>query len=69
MLPKTDKPMVNELRPLTIIHISYKVFMSTTIKNRIEEHIKANGEVREAQSGFTSKGGIEHNLFMLKYMC
>lgn len=67
MIPKTAKPKVNELRPLAITNISYKLFMSTAIKNKIEEHIVENGEVKETQSGFTNKGRIENNLFVLKY--
>ena len=37
------------------------------IKDKIEEHIAKNEQVKETQSGFTEKGRIENNLVILKY--
>ena len=42
MIPKKRRPMVSELRPLSLTDTSYKIFMSI-IKKSIENHIKING--------------------------
>ena len=41
--------------------------MSTAIKDKIEQHLKTNHEMKENQSGFTEGRRIENNLFILKH--
>ena len=65
MIPKKRKPMVSELRPLSLTDTSYKIFMSI-IKESIENHIKINGMTKENQAGFTKGGKVQDNLFILK---
>ena len=67
MIPKVKKPKVNELRPIALTNISYKSFMNVAVRNKIEDHLRQNKEIKENQSGFTKKGRIENNLFILKY--
>ena len=66
MLPKVKKPQAKELRPIALTNVSYKVFM-TFVKNILEKHIERNGLTNEAQSGFTDKGRVENNIFILNY--
>lgn len=41
--------------------------MTTSVKNKIEEHLKINDVVKETQNGLTEKGRMENNLMLLKY--
>ena len=68
MIPKNSKPSAKDLRPIALANISYKIFMSTAVKNKIEEHLKVNDQVKEVQSGFTKGGRVENNLFILKHI-
>lgn len=66
LLPKKDKPTEKDLRPIALTNIIYKVFMST-LKDKIEKHIKINKQDKQTQSGFTPKRRIEDNILILKY--
>ena len=65
MVPKTRKPTVNQLRPLSLTDVSYKIFMSL-IKHEIEKHIEDNDMIKENQAGFTKGGRVEDNLLILQ---
>ena len=67
MLPKKAKPKVQELRPIAMTNVSYKLYMNMAIKDKIEEHIRENELMKETQSGFTEKGRIENKMMILKY--
>ena len=66
MIKKVKKPKINELRPIALTNISYKIFMAI-LKEEIENHIEMNGEKLETQAGFTKGGRIEDNLFILSH--
>ena len=66
MIPKKIKPKVDELRPIALTNIDYKINMSA-IKNHIEEQVTENEENKETQAGFTKKGKIEDNIFILQH--
>ena len=65
MIPKMRKPTVNQLRPLSLTDVSYKIFMSL-IKDEIEKHIKDNNMIKDNQAGFTKGGRVEDNLLILQ---
>lgn len=65
MIPKQKKPMVDQLRPLALTNVSYKVFMSL-VKDTLENHISFNDMSKENQAGFTKGGRVPDNLFILK---
>ena len=67
MIPKNRKPTVDQLRPLALTNVSYKIFMSL-IKDSLEKHIISNDMTKENQSGFTKGGRVQDNLFILKEM-
>ena len=49
------------------MNVSYKLFMSVTVQESIENHLIDNKLIKENQNGFTKKGRIENNLLVLKY--
>ena len=59
MIPKKNKPKVEEHRPIALTNVYYKVLMSL-LKEQIYEHMLNIGEVNELQVGFV-KGRMEHN--------
>ena len=66
MIPKVNKPMASQLRPIALTNVSYKLYM--TIQGRkIDQHILETNEQIETQAGFTTGGQIEDNLFVLQY--
>ena len=67
MIPKVNKPSVKELRPIALLNVEYKIFMSV-MKEKLIEHARMNGLMNELQIGFTSGRRIEDNLFMLMYV-
>ena len=66
MIPKKAKPTADELRPIALTNVSYKMFM-TLIKDEIEDHLRRADAIIETQAGFTKGGRIEDNLFILNY--
>lgn len=42
MIPKVNKPSVRELRPIALLNVEYKIFMSV-MKEKLVEHARANG--------------------------
>ena len=66
LIPKNSKPTAKQLRPIALTDSSYKIYMSV-IRNKIEEHLRVNKEIMEIQAGFTDKGRVEDNLFLLQY--
>ena len=66
MLPKTSKPKANELRPIALTNVGYKLMMAV-IRISIEEHVRINGISKETQAGFTEGSRIENNLLILRY--
>lgn len=67
MIPKKAKPTSSQFRPIAMTDISYKLFMTTAVKDKIEEHLKINDVIKETQNGFTEKGRMENNLMLLRY--
>ena len=66
MVPKTCKPEVKDLRPISLTNISYKIFMKI-IRNKIDNHLLKNKLEKEVQAGFTSNRRIEDNIFILQH--
>ena len=65
LIPKKVRPTVEQLRPIAMTDISYKVLMGV-LRDKIEEQIEGNGMRRDEQVGFTPGGMIADNLFMLQ---
>ena len=65
MIPKTAKPTAEQLRPIAITDVTYKVFM-TVMKQRLEDHVEESGMRMPEQAGFTKGGSVQDNLFILQ---
>lgn len=66
LIPKKSKPRVNELRPIALTNVSYKLFMSL-LKKSLIEHLDRNNKVSVYQSGFTKNRRLEDNILILRY--
>ena len=60
LIPKKSRPTVDQLRPIAMTDISYKMLMGI-LRDRIEEQIERNGMRRDEQVGFTQGGMIADN--------
>ena len=65
MIPKKNKPMAADLRPIAMTDLSYKIMMSV-LRQKLEVHIEENGLKRDEQVGFTEGGNILDCLFVLQ---
>ena len=63
MIPKVNKPSVKDLRPIALLNVEYKIFMSV-MKEKLVEHVRVNGQMNELQIGFTSGRRIEDYFFL-----
>ena len=66
LIPKKQKPKVNEYRPIALTNIGYKLMMSV-LRENIEEHLKKNNLIQENQAGFTTGGRVENNVLIMRY--
>ena len=66
LIPKQNKPTIQDFRPLALTNIVYKLYMSI-IKERIEKHLRENNMNKEEQAGFTTGRQVEDNVMILKY--
>lgn len=64
MIPKTSIPASEDLRPLALTNISYKLIMSL-IGQEMDEHIIYNG--KNKQAGFSKGKRMEDTILILKY--
>ncbi len=64
MIPKKTKPTAKDLCPIALTNYSYKIFMAI-LKDKIEEHLRSNDEIKETHAGFSKGARIEGNLFIL----
>ena len=65
MIEKKKKPTVEDLRPIALTDVSYKMMMSI-VKEKVEEHIVENKMRRDEQAGFTKGREILDNLMILQ---
>lgn len=66
LIPKKDKPKTNELRPIALTNVSYKLFMAV-LKEKITTHLQINEQFSVYQAGFTQGRRIEDNILALRY--
>ena len=66
LIPKNCKPKKNELRPIALTNVSYKIFMGLC-KKKLVEHLQDNDRISNYQSGFTIGRRLEDNILILKY--
>ena len=67
LIEKCKEPTPGDFRPITVTSVGYRLFWSG-VRDRIEEHLKQNGMVKDNQIGFTRGGRLEYNLFILQYL-
>ena len=67
MIKKKRKPTARDFRPIALLNISCKVYMSF-IRDEIENHLKVNYLGRENQMGFTKGARPEYSHFILQYI-
>ena len=67
MIPKTNKPMMLEHRPIAVTVNSSKI-VCTILRKKIEEFLSEKGIKYNNQFGFTEGGRVEHCMFMLDYV-
>ncbi|CAL4160738.1 unnamed protein product [Meganyctiphanes norvegica] len=67
MIKKIKKPSARDFRPIALLNVSYKIYMSF-IREEIENHLRRNNQIRDNQIGFTEGGRIEYNHFILQYI-
>merc|ERR1711874_943895 len=67
MIPKTDKPLILEHRPIAVTVNSSKI-VCTILRQKIEEFLSERGINYNNQFGFTEGGRVEHCMFMLDYV-
>ena len=65
MIEKKRKPTAEDLRPIALTDVSYKIMMSI-VKEKVEEHMEENGLRRDEQAGFTKGREILDNLLILQ---
>ena len=66
LILKKNKPKSNELRPIALTDVSYKIFMGIC-KSSLVSHLQEENRISSYQSGFTAGRRIEDNILMLKY--
>ena len=66
MLPKVNKPTVEQLRPIALTDISYKIFMKL-LSNNIEDHLNLNSLNQDNQIAFTKGNRLEDSILLLQY--
>ena len=67
LIEKCKEPSPGDFRPITITSVGYKLFWSG-VRDRMEEHLRGNGMIKDNQTGFTKGGRLEYNLFVLQYL-
>merc|ERR1711874_275511 len=67
MIPKTDKPLILEHRPIAVTVNSSKI-VCTILRQKIEKFLSERGINYNNQFGFTEGGRVEHCMFMLDYV-
>ena len=66
LIQKKKKPTINDLRPIALTNVLYKIFMGI-FKTIIEYHVRTNDRVNEMQMGSTKDRRVTDNLFLFKY--
>lgn len=64
MIPKKAKPTAKDLHPAAPTDYTYKIF-TAIIKNKVEEHLRSNKEIKETQAGFRKRARTEDNLYYI----
>ena len=67
MIKKVRYPTVEDVRPIALLDVSQKLYL-TFLRGDIEEHIKRNHLERNNQIGFTGGGRLEYGHFLLQHM-
>ena len=65
MIPKKRRPTAEQLRPLAMTDVSYKIMMAL-IREEIDQHLKDNNMRHDEQAGFTRGGNIMDNMIILQ---
>ena len=66
LIQKKKKPKVNDLRPIALTNISYKILMGI-LKNKIEAHLKETNNQNDLQTGATSGRRVTENIYILNH--
>ena len=66
LIEKTNKPKINEFRPISLTNNSYKICMGI-LRTKIENHISKNNLTRDQQFGFTKQRRTTDSIYALIY--
>ena len=67
LIPKNKQPMADQMRPIALTDISYKILMGI-LKCKIENHLEKNKAIKDMQSGGTPKRRVTENIFIFNYL-
>ena len=65
MIPKKRRPTADQLRPLAMTDVSYKIMMAM-VREEIDRHIEENNMRHHEQAGFTRGGNIMDNMVIIQ---